>query len=406
LTAGVLNCRYLSILALATSVTSPLAPHELTSLLVRGVAVAGLSAEQTAAWWQRYATGVPVALLADADQLARLVAGEAFLAEVRTPDYSGAAYGVRTSLWVPLRSGARLVGVMAAEYGATRGPDAEERALAAACGQLVALVIERERLLRERAEAQAAALALREANRRLDEFLSVASHELRTPLTTIKANLQIAQRHAGRMVSDAAERHLDNAPALANFMTLLERTSGAVERQNRLVSDLLDVSRIHAGKLDLRTEPLDLAAVVADAVEEQRLAHPTRTITLAQPERPLTVIADGERIRQVLANYLTNALKYSAATQPVVVRLEQRDDSVYVGVRDLGIGIPAEEQRHVWERFHRVPGIGHVTGSGVGLGLGLYICREIVERHGGSVGVTSAPGEGSTFWFTLPTRPR
>jgi PAS domain S-box-containing protein len=406
LTVDVLSCRYVSILSLTPALSAaPAAPQmepQMESLRLRGVAVAGLTSEQTREWWARYASGVSVSLLADAEQVARLAAGEEFLADVRTPAYSGAAYGVRTNLWVPLRIGEQLVGVLAADYGVPRQPDEADRTLASACGKLVALVVERERLLRERTEAQATALALREANRRLDEFLSIASHELRTPLTTIKANVQLAQRRARSTAEEAAQRQLSNARAVEGLAAVLARTSAAVERQNRLVNDLLDVSRIHAGRLEMRLEPLNLVAAVEDAVEEQRLAHPNRMITFAAPEHPVTIVADGERIRQVIANYLTNALKYSSAQQPVDVQLQDAGDVVRVTVRDRGVGIPADEQDHVWERFHRARGVGHLSGSGVGLGLGLFISREIVERHGGQVGVVSAPGAGSEFWFTLP----
>jgi PAS domain S-box-containing protein len=402
LTVDVLNCRYVSILALRPALNSTPAQDEMESLWLRGVAVAGLTPDQAREWWARYGDGVPAAVVADADQLARLVAGEEFVGQVRTPAYSGAAYGVRTLLWVPLRLGEQLVGVLAADYGNGHEPEAADRAMAGACGQLVALVVERERLLSERAEAQATALALREANRRLDEFLSVASHELRTPLTTIKANVQIAQRRANRLAEEATQQRLPNAADIEGIAALLARTGSAAERQNRLVSDLLDVSRIRAGMLEMRPEPLDLAAVVVDAVEEQRLTHPTRTITLAIPDHAVSVVADGERIGQVIANYLTNAVKYSAEHQPVAVRLEAVDRVARVSVRDRGAGIPAGEQEHIWERFHRVPGVQHVSGSGVGLGLGLFISRQIVERHGGEVGVVSTPGEGSEFWFTLP----
>jgi signal transduction histidine kinase len=106
-----------------------------------------------------------------------------------------------------------------------------------------------------------------------------------------------------------------------------------------------------------------------------------------------------------VTNYLTNALKYSPAKQPVVVGLDVASNEARVWVRDQGPGLPPEEQVRIWERFHRVKGIKVQSGTGVGLGLGLYICRIIIERHQGQVGVESAPGQGSTFWFTLPLAP-
>ncbi|HEV8194878.1 MAG TPA: HAMP domain-containing sensor histidine kinase, partial [Ktedonobacterales bacterium] len=166
---------------------------------------------------------------------------------------------------------------------------------------------------------------------------------------------------------------------------------------------LLDVSRIRAGKLEFRPARHDLAALVHEAVAEQRLQQPERTINLEiTAPAPVPVDVDPDRIEQVLANYLTNALKYSADDQPVQVRLEMADGVAHVAVRDQGPGIPAHEQAPVWEMFHRIEGMKVQSGSGVGLGMGLHISRTIVERHGGQVGVESVPGEGSTFWFTVP----
>ena len=114
------------------------------------------------------------------------------------------------------------------------------------------------------------------------------------------------------------------------------------------------------------------------------------------------IIADAVRESQVVSNYLSNALKYSEADRPVEVRLEILASQARVSVRDEGAGLSREQQEHIWERFYRVPGVEVQNGSGVGLGLGLHISRTIIEEQGGHVGVESSPGEGSTFWFTLP----
>jgi signal transduction histidine kinase len=118
---------------------------------------------------------------------------------------------------------------------------------------------------------------------------------------------------------------------------------------------------------------------------------------------PLPVYADAGRIEQAITNYLINALKYSPADRPVEVGVTvESNQQARVWVRDHGPGLPQEEQDLIWERFHRVKGVEVQSGAGVGLGLGLHISRMIVERHHGQVGVDSAPGQGSTFWFTLP----
>ncbi len=147
----------------------------------------------------------------------------------------------------------------------------------------------------------------------------------------------------------------------------------------------------------------DLAAVVAEAVDEQRQAAPERTIRLSvPPDQCVWLSIDADRISQVVANYLTNALKYSAEDQPVEVGLEIAEGAARLWVRDHGPGLSPEEQERIWERFHRAPDVEVRSGSGVGLGLGLYISKTIIEAHQGLVGVQSAPGAGATFWFSLP----
>jgi signal transduction histidine kinase len=198
-------------------------------------------------------------------------------------------------------------------------------------------------------------------------------------------------------------------PGLQPAIEQLSRTSLQVERLQRLVDDLVDASRIQAGKLEVRPSQADLVAIVRTVVEEQEQAALERTISFHCPaDLSVPVYADAGRIEQVVTNFLTNALKYSPADQPVDVGvdvgMEVEPQQVRLWVRDNGPGLPLEEQEHVWERFHQVKDIQVQTGGGVGLGLGLYISRLIIERHQGGIGVESAPGRGSTFWFTLPVR--
>lgn len=259
----------------------------------------------------------------------------------------------------------------------------------------------RQRLQREQAAAEVRELAAHEMNQRVDEFLSILSHELRSPLAGIKAALQLLDRRLTRL----AEQEKVERPAAARRM---EQTLGTlaiaereVERQNRLIGDLLDISRIRAGKLEYHMAPADLVPLLRDTIEAQRLAWPDRTITLAEPAAPVPVCADADRIGQVVTNFLTNALKYAPDNQPIEVTLTRTAGTARIAVRDHGPGLSHDQQRHIWDRFHRVPGVEQQGGS-AGLGLGLYICKTIVERHGGIVGVESTLGRGATFWFTLP----
>ena len=186
---------------------------------------------------------------------------------------------------------------------------------------------------------------------------------------------------------------------------MLEHAAQRIGHLTRLMNDLLDVSRIQAGHLEMRRDICDLAEIVRTCIDTQRLVWPGRTITLDEPAEGVHICGDADRIGQVVTNYVTNALKYSAADQPVVVSLRLHGTEAYVHVRDQGPGLTAEQQTHIWERYRRVQGVAvqdNTRGAGGNLGMGLYISRTIVERHGGRVGVESRPGTGSAFWFALP----
>jgi len=229
----------------------------------------------------------------------------------------------------------------------------------------------------------------------MEEFVGMISHELKTPLTSIKGNTQLAVRQLKNSIQ-----------TFEKLLQLEESAEQQSRRLNRMVDDLLDVSRSRAGYLELRLTPCDLAAIVRESIEEQRKVWPGRTIALDAPEEVKVLIhADADRIGQVITNYLTNALKYSDDSHPVQVSLQVEGEEARVAVRDEGPGLSTEDQQSIWERFQRVPGIevrGTPHSSTAGLGLGLYISKTIIEGHSGRVGVESTLGEGSTFWFTLP----
>jgi signal transduction histidine kinase len=233
----------------------------------------------------------------------------------------------------------------------------------------------------------------------MDTFLGMASHELKTPLSSIKLGLQVQARRLQRLAQREGDRMSDFEPILEG----LAHTESQEQRLELLVNDLLDVSRIQAGRLELRPEWTDLVRITHAAVQEQQQALPHRSILFCIPaDQHLPAYADADRIEQVVTNYLTNALKYSPEDCPVEVGVQDGEGQVGVWVRDEGPGLPPEEQQLIWERFHRARGVEVQSGTGIGLGLGLYICRTIIERHHGEVGVESVPGKGSTFWFTLP----
>ncbi len=374
--------------------------------ILRPLAVVGLSREQEQRWWReqeqrpgRLSDGP------DSSLVERLRADEVLLVDLSRPPYADQPnpYGIREMLVAPLILGTRLLGFLSLDYGGlAHDYTDEEIALVRAVSRLATLVMERDRLFTEAALARANALAAVEAAQRMDTFLGIASHELKTPLTTIKGNLQLARRRITRALCEVSAEHERLQRYLAEVEQLLDRAERQVGIQNRLVSDLVDISRIQADRLELRLVPTDLTTIVREVIEDQRFIAPERFISFETSVQAVVVRVDGERIGQVINNYLSNALKYSPRDRPVLVRLNVQAGLACVSVRDEGPGLSIEQQIRVWERFYRVPEIKVQSGSGVGLGLGLHISRTIIEQHGGQVGVQSIPGQGSTFWFTLP----
>ncbi len=231
--------------------------------------------------------------------------------------------------------------------------------------------------------------------RRLEDerahMLGIVSHELKSPLTSLKVRAQVLHR--------ALER---KGLAEARSISTIEHD---IERITRLVNDLVEASRFEHNTIPLHFERCDLTRLCQQAADEQ-MAASGRPVTVLVPQEPVTLQADCARIAQVLSNLLSNALKYSPVSAAVELQLRTEGDSAVILVRDEGPGIPRESLPRLFERFYRVPGIKVQHGSGVGLGLGLFICRTLVERHGGRMDVRSEPGQGTTFWFTLPLHRR
>jgi len=271
-------------------------------------------------------------------------------------------------------------------------------------------VTERNQLEREREEARANELASREVNRHMDEFLATAAHDLRQPVTSAVMGIGLAQRRLQRLTAVASGPQplvgsQSTGPRDETWATYdaLERAGQAVEHMSRLVNCLFDLAQAQSGTLELKPVACNLAALVREQVELQHMTMADRTVCLDLPtKRPVPVVADADRLGQVLTNYLTNALKYSPPDKPIAVSLEVHSRLARVAVRDEGPGLPPEEQMRVWEPFHRAPGIAVQSAGGESLGMGLHICKTIVDAHGGQVGVESEVGQGSTFWFTLP----
>ena len=235
--------------------------------------------------------------------------------------------------------------------------------------------------------------ALRLLEQTKEDYLALISHDLRAPLTAVQAEAQLLQRQLSR------DGNVDSA--------YVKRTMSIVanaRRMNAMIQELLESSRLESGTMTLNREPIAIVPLlrdIADRVGSDRVAVQAGPSDGASGLAPVYV--DGERIERVLTNLITNALKYSPPSEPVVVRVEQRDDETVISVVDRGDGIPPEELSRLFQRFTR--GRAGPKGDIAGLGLGLYIARLIVEAHGGRMWAESAIGNGSTFSFALPTEP-
>ena len=226
----------------------------------------------------------------------------------------------------------------------------------------------------------------KEAERRKDDFLSMASHELRTPITSVKAYTQILQR--------TFEKEGKREPTL-----YLARMDAQINKLTKLIVNLLDASRMQTNQLSFTEEPFDFDVLTREIVENIQQSTPRHSIQV-NGYIGRTVVGDRERLGQVLLNLITNAIKYSPPESRVLVHLSTTVDQLTVRVQDFGIGIPKHQQAKIFERFYRVYENNDTTYPG--LGIGLYVAHEIVKRHNGTLSVESVESEGSTFSFLLP----
>lgn len=218
-----------------------------------------------------------------------------------------------------------------------------------------------------------------------DDFISIASHELKTPVTALKATIQLLQRSHEKLTTESRGR-------------LLEQANKSLEKLSRLISDLLDTSRIEQGHLRLDKKPFALSELFNDCYSN--LADGTKQELIFEGDTDESVNADNQQIGQVMSNFITNAIKYAPDSEKIIVRAEKLNGTeIRISVKDNGPGIPKEKLTHLFERYYRTNYEGQKF---TGLGLGLYISADIIKNHGGKVGVESKLGKGSEFWFTLP----
>ena len=332
---------------------------------------------------QRVGEGITARVLATGETLRIAELTREFVHANMKPEYWPYLDGATSMLIAPLARRGQVFGhlTLTRDLGGP-GYTREDETLLDDLAHRAAQAIENARLY---GQAQAAVVAR-------DEFLSIASHELRTPLTSLRLALENLRRMIVREgAAGAAGGSIDRV------LTASER---AGQRLEKLVEALLDVSRIHMGRLELDVAEVELGAVVAEAAAA--LAD-----ELAQAGSPLDIRGepvvgrwDPLRLGQVVVNLLANAAKYGGG-KPVEIRYGGQGDRAFLQVRDHGIGVAEVDQRHIFERFERAVSSQNYGG----LGLGLYIVKRIVEAHGGTIRVESAPGSGARFLVDLPRQP-
>jgi len=302
--------------------------------------------------------------------------------------YHPAPMKLASLLILPLRTRREILGALViAANDPSRAMTDEKLPLAEILAERAALAIENAGLYTEQVDARR---KVEDLSRLKDEFLSIASHELRTPVTSIKGYTQLAKTLIRENDLSTSEEYLDIA---------LDQ----IDRMSRLILELLDVSRIETGRLEIRRESIPWTTFVSDVVHRHHTAVDDRRFQLNVPVATQRVLGDRDRLEQVLGNLMENAVKYSPDGSPILVSVEERGDQLVTSVADHGIGIPSDELGQVFERFHRGRQVSSTNYGG--LGLGLYITKQIVERHGGTITVESREGQGTTFSFTLPVAP-
>lgn len=225
----------------------------------------------------------------------------------------------------------------------------------------------------------------KEAEKKKDEFISIASHELKTPLTSVKGYIQLLERGLNKGDIDIVKSHLAKAQI-------------QLEKLNGLIADLLDISKIESGKLKFNKQYFDFDQLLDSIIEVIHQSNPGFAIEKNGAVHA-KIFGDEMRIEQVIVNFLTNAIKYSPGTTKALIIVSLEHNQLYLGVKDYGIGMQPDQIERVFEKFYRVEETSHRFQ---GLGIGLYISSEIIRRHGGEINVRSVYGEGSEFYFTIP----
>ncbi|GCE18541.1 GAF domain-containing sensor histidine kinase [Dictyobacter kobayashii] len=308
-------------------------------------------------------------------------------------------------LWVPLITQNQLTGVMI--IGRVEPCTQEEIELVKAVATLTTLIIECVKIFATLKGPENEGIVLKETNAIINEFLNLASHEFRTPLTVTMGNIQLALRRLEKLRSQIAGGSEELNRGIERIQNPLEYASQSAQIHERMISNIIDDSRLQANELELHVKRCNLSELIRELVTKYQQHNPDRTIELQSDPgvEQIEVIADANRIKQVMHIFITNALQYSPRQKPVSVRVSKDEQHAYVYVHDDGLDIAPEDQKHIWERFYRAKGTAVQNELDLSLGLSLYLCHALIQLHHGEVGIESAPGQGKTFWFSLPLAP-
>lgn len=324
-------------------------------------------------------TGLPAIVRTGKSELYPEITDDMVVAAARSEEELAIArlIGLRAAMSVPLVARGKIIGV-ASFVSALPGKtyDEQDLALAEEVGRRAGMALDNARLYQE----------IRQAYEQKDEFVSMASHELKTPVTSLKGFTFVLQRRLSKSGDEQSLHYLSRMDAQLNKLS-------------KLIRELLDISRIQTGKLELQQAPFDLDTFVKETVENVQAATTTHHL-LVEGKAQVYVFGDKDRLEQVLINLLTNAIKYSPQANNVVVYVARDEKCAIVRVQDFGIGIDEIYQQKIFERFYQVTDPEEKTYPG--LGIGLYISKEIIERHNGRLEVHSRKGEGATFTIILP----
>ncbi|HVD31171.1 MAG TPA: ATP-binding protein [Methylomirabilota bacterium] len=291
------------------------------------------------------------------------------------------AHGVRSLLIAPISAADQRLGALEAYTDHQPVFSEDDLDLVRLLADQAAVILESRSLIDEAARVR----AHEEAARLKEDFISAAAHDLKTPLTTLVAQAQFLERRA------------ETQPSAPADLPGLRRIVREAKRLSSLVLELLDASRLEQGKLVGEREPIDLVELVREVA--RRDLYESHRITVAA-DAPVVGSYDPRRIGQVVENLVENAVKYSPEDSEIQITVAQRNGEAFVDVTDRGIGIPAADLPQIFQRFHRASNVDDRRFAG--MGLGLFICRGIVEQHGGRMSVDSRVGAGSTFHVVLP----